>query len=125
MIKDHIKVLANWGKEIDKDYIALKFNIDERVVREAISELGHDDWFCFYIPAKRKGIYKLARRATKEELNAFAMTQMKSMRTIYFNKYRPLQMHIKDQTMQDMMGKLELIFIEDDKNKKEKKMTFK
>lgn len=119
MVKVNLKEMAICNRKINTEHISLMFNVDERIVRKAISELGKEDWEYFYIPAKQKGIYKLARLSTNEEVNAFARTQLKSIQTIYFNKYRPMKEHISDQHLKDLMGQFEMIFIEEGEDENE------
>lgn len=112
-MKNYIKKLANNGVlYFTKQKLVNEFDVDERIARKAISEVGKEDMKYFYMPSKKPGYYTLAKQAPSEMVNIFARKLLKTMKTIYFNKYKPLKDYITDQQLKELMTELELVFTE-------------
>ena len=112
-IKQSIKQLAEYGVVyFTKQKFVQEFEVDERVVRQAISEVGKESINCYFMPMGKKDYYALVTELSEEQINAFAHKLLKSMQTIYFNKYKPIKNYITDEKLKDLMVQLELVFKE-------------
>lgn len=112
-LKDAIIQLSEYNvKYFNKSKFVREFEVDERLVRQAISEVGKENIEHYYMPTGKKGFYTLARLSKEEDVNAFARTLKATMKTLYFNKYKPIKNYITDRALQDLMDQLELVFIE-------------
>lgn len=106
VIKDFIKHID----KVDKNFIASEFDIDERVVRRAISELCKEN--IIFVP-KGKGQYIRCKDHKTAERTYRIL--IKTVRTIYFNRILPLKNLIKDEVLLKEIGQLALILEEGEK----------
>ena len=90
------------------------FNVSERLVRHAISELGGEDFRYYFMPYGVTGFYILARHADSEDINDCVRALLSSIKTIYFNKYKPLENYVTDEKLKEKMGQLDLDFLDEE-----------
>lgn len=117
IIKDFIKEMAQFGIHTFSKYkICVEVDTNERSVRQAISELGQEDIKHYFMPTGQKGYYRLISKATDDEINNYAHILLKTIKTIYFNKYKPIKNYITDKELEKIMIQLDLALSEGDKN---------
>jgi ribosomal protein S25 len=100
---------------IEKDYYVRMYNVDERVPRQAISELSKEG--IIYLPTGTKGVYKRYLESDYKEAERIARRIQKSLRTIYFNRLVPLMPLIKDKKLREELGQMQLVLQESEKGK--------
>lgn len=98
---------------IDKDYYVRMFNVDERLPRQAISELSREG--IIYLPTGTKGIYERYYESDYKKAELIARRIQKSLRTQYFNRLIPLMPLIKDKKLRAEIGQMQLILQESEK----------
>lgn len=86
---------------VDKLYLAMVLNTDERMIRRAFSELRKE--MIIFIPernALRSGIYLLHKDGvTDDQLAGYVKERLSSLRTEYFNDVVRFLGVLKDQTL--------------------------
>lgn len=80
-----------------------KHHVNERVIRSVISELRKDG--VILIPVQTH-LYINVNKVSEDIVEDFVRTQIKSMRTQYFNTLKPIKDYVQDEKLKTMIGGL-------------------
>lgn len=96
-----------------KDYIAVMGSIDirnnpnERIIREAISELRKEG--IILIPIK--AVYHRIENLDQETIDNYVKHQIAHMQTQYFNTLLPVKKYVKNEKLINLIGQLSFMDI--------------
>lgn len=104
------------GIYLNRYVIAIMCGVNERAIRECLSEL-RKELKVIYLPVKdrnfdmRKGWYKLyVEGEDDKELEAYVRRHLKMAKSIYFNDIVKLKKIVKDVKLASMIGRIELAY---------------
>ncbi len=101
-----MKQVEIWKEILRKQTRVATDNQDERIVRQAISELRKEN--IIFIPVGTK-VYARVDETMTDDVEQFVATQIKHLKTQYFNTVKPLRNYVSDEKLKSMMGQLSFL----------------